>query len=225
MHRRFASLILSCAFLVLLAGCSSNQPPADESSTPSTGTTAEKSSGSKKLFEKLAPKPVMVPAGTILTARMSQSLSTKGNHAGDSFAATIVEPVSVDGKVVIPEGATATGTVVDSKSKGRFKGGAMLEIALNSVVINGATYQISTAANTRTLKGKGKRSAVLIGGGTAAGAILGGIFGGGKGAAIGAAAGAGAGTAGTAFTGNQDIVIPAESTMSFTLSQPLEVKM
>ncbi|HXZ27026.1 MAG TPA: hypothetical protein VEG08_03395, partial [Terriglobales bacterium] len=77
---------------------------------------------------------------------------------------------------------------------------------------------------TRSMKGKGKRTAAFIGGGAAAGAIIGALAGGGKGAAIGAAAGGGAGTAGAAFTGNKDITFPAESALSFSLLQPVEIK-
>jgi hypothetical protein len=77
---------------------------------------------------------------------------------------------------------------------------------------------------SRTQTGKGKRTAVLAGGGAGLGALIGGLAGGGKGAAIGALAGAGAGTGGAAFTGNKDIVLPAESVLSFKLEQPLEVK-
>jgi hypothetical protein len=83
---------------------------------------------------------------------------------------------------------------------------------------------LQTAAVSREQKGKGKRSAVMIGGGAGLGALIGGLAGGGKGAAIGAAAGAGAGTAGTAFTGNQNIELPAESTLSFKLTHALEVR-
>ena len=76
----------------------------------------------------------------------------------------------------------------------------------------------------RTEKGKGKRTAVMAGGGTAFGAIVGGLAGGGKGAAIGALAGAGAGGAGAAFTGNKDIVLPAEAALSFRLTSSVTVK-
>jgi hypothetical protein len=64
----------------------------------------------------------------------------------------------------------------------------------------------------------------MVGGGAGLGALIGGLAGGGKGAAIGAIAGAGAGTAGTAYTGNKDVVLPAESAVSFKLEQPLEIK-
>jgi uncharacterized protein YcfJ len=83
---------------------------------------------------------------------------------------------------------------------------------------------VQTATVSRSEKGKGKRSAVMIGGGAGLGALIGGLTGGGKGAAIGAAAGAGAGTAGTAFTGNKNIELPAESTISFSLTQPLQMR-
>lgn len=125
---------------------------------------------------------------------------------------------------MIPSGANVSGTVVDAKPLGRFKGGASLELRLDSVTVHGAERTIQTTALTQTAKGKGKRTAVMAGGGAGLGALIGGLAGGGKGAAIGALAGAGAGGTGAAFTGNNDIVIPAESALSFKLSEPLEVR-
>jgi hypothetical protein len=169
------------------------------------------------------PQPLVVPAGTTLTVRLGESVGSKISSPGQSFSATLVSPVTVDGNTMIPAGAAARGTVVDAKPLGRFKGGAILEVRLNSITVNGTEQRIKTSAVTRTLKGKGKRTAVMAGGGTALGAIIGGLAGGGKGAAIGAAAGAGAGTGGAAFTGNREIVLPAESALSFRLTSPLEV--
>ena len=103
---------------------------------------------------------------------------------------------------------------------GRFKGGAVLRIALESVTINGDAYDVKTSSVSRYLKGKGKRTAAMIGGGAGGGALIGGLAGGGKGALIGAAVGAGAGTAGAAYTGNKEIILPAESTLSFKLTEP-----
>jgi hypothetical protein len=113
---------------------------------------------------------------------------------------------------------------VDAKPLGRFKGGASLQLRLTSVSVNGADQAVSTSSVTRVASGKGKRTAILAGGGAGLGALIGGLAGGGKGAAIGALAGGGAGTGGTAFTGNKDIVLPAESALSFKLEQPIEVK-
>jgi len=167
--------------------------------------------------------PVVVPAGTTLTVRLGSSVGSKISSPGDSFSATLASAVTVDGNTVIPAGAAARGTVVEAKPLGKIKGGAVLELRLTSVTINDAPVSISTAAINRTEKGKGKRTAVVAGGGTALGAIIGGIAGGGKGAAIGALAGGGAGVAGAAYTGNKDIVLPAESAISFKLTAPLSV--
>ena len=160
----------------------------------------------------------------MITVRTAQQLGSKISQDGDSFTATVARPVEVGGTVVIPDGASATGTVVAAHPLGRFKGGAMLQLRLTSVTINGQNVPVSTASFARSEKGKGKRSATLIGGGAGLGALIGGLAGGGKGAAIGALAGAGAGTAGTAFTGNKEIVIPAEYALSFKLLKPVEVK-
>ncbi len=176
------------------------------------------------MVERPTSKPVTVPAGTALTVRLNQTLSSKTSHNGDTFTATVNQPVEADGKVVVPKGATVTGTVAEAKPLGRFKGGAVLRIVLNSLTLNGTTYNLETSAVSQSVAGKGKRSAAFIGGGGAAGALIGGLAGGGKGAAIGALAGAGAGTAGTAFTGNKDVVLPAESTLSFKLSKPVDLK-
>jgi LysM repeat protein len=167
---------------------------------------------------------VVVPAGTTLTVRLGETVGSKISSPGQSFSATLASPVSVDGETVIPAGAEARGTVTDAKPLGRFKGGAVLQIKLNSIRVNGAERSIDTSAVTRAEKGKGKRTAVITGGGAGLGAIIGGLAGGGKGAAIGALAGAGAGGAGSAFTGNKDVVLPVESAVSFRLEAPLNLK-
>jgi hypothetical protein len=166
------------------------------------------------------PQPVVVPAGTILTIRTNQALSTKTLQTGAVFTGSLTTGITLDGKMAIPSGSDVTGVVNDVKKAGKFKGAAELSLSLNSVTINGHTYNIVTEYFDKASKGKGKRTAVMIGGGAGAGAAIGGIAGGGKGAAIGALVGAGAGTVG-AMTGNRDIELPAESALSFKLDKAL----
>jgi hypothetical protein len=164
---------------------------------------------------------MVVPAGTVLTVKTSQALSSKNSQTGQTFLATLAQPVSVGGRPALPAGSTVSGTVVTAKAKGKIKGEGQLDLALTSVSVGGHTYQIQTGVLSSTEKGKGKRTAATTGGGAAGGALIGGLAGGGKGAAIGATAGAGAGLIGGAMTGNKQIEIPAESALSFKLSAPL----
>lgn len=217
MHRHlvmFASLFLF-VWAAISIGCSSKS--AEESSDSSAPP-----SSSAGLF---GPKEVTLPAGTVLTVRLAGTVGSKTNSAGDHFNATIATPVEAGGKVVLPKGTDVQGKVVDAKSQGRFKGGASLSLALESVTISGDAYGIKTSSVSRFQKGKGKRSAAMIGGGAGGGALIGALAGGGKGALIGAALGAGAGTAGAAYTGEKEIVLPAESTLSFKLTQALTIKL
>ena len=167
------------------------------------------------------PEPIIVPAGTELTVTVDQALSSKTSQAGQTFLATVAQPVTVHGKTAIPKGSSVTGTVITAKTKGKIKGEGELALALKNITIHGKNYPVQTGTLDSTVKGKGKRTAVTTGGGAAGGALIGGLAGGGKGAGIGALVGAGAGLIGGAVTGNKQIEIPAESPLTFTLSQPL----
>jgi hypothetical protein len=170
-------------------------------------------------------KQVAIPAGTVVTVRLSSTVGSKISAKGDHFSATVATPVQIGGKVVLPKGAEVLGKVVEAVPQGRFKGAAVLRLVLETVTLNEDSYDVQTSAVSRTQKGKGKRTATFIGGGAGGGALIGGLAGGGKGALIGAALGAGAGTAGAAYTGEKEIVLPAESALSFKLTEPLTVKM
>ena len=177
--------------------------------------------GATQAFEQPIPQPIVVPAGTVFVVTTSQALSSKTSQAGQTFLATLAQPVSVGGRTAFPKGATVSGTVVTAKAKGKIKGQGELALALNSISTKEHTYQIQTNVLSSTVKGKGKRTAATTGGGAAGGALIGGLAGGGKGAGIGALVGATAGFVGGAFTGNKQIEIPAESPLSFTLTAPL----
>ncbi len=195
----------------------SNAPANETASQPRENAPAEKKPAAEE-------RPIVIPAETVITVRLAQAVGSKISNSGDNFTATVANPVDVDGKAVIPAVAAASGTVAEAAPLGRFKGGAILRLTLDSVTVHGRTYPVETTAVTRTEKGKDKRTATMVGGGAGLGALIGGLAGGGKGAAIGALAGAGAGTAGTAFTGNKDIVLPAESALSFRLAKAVQVR-
>jgi hypothetical protein len=167
------------------------------------------------------PAPVVVPAGTALTVTVDQALSSKSSKEGQSFLATVAQPVTVHGKTAIPKGSSVTGTVITAKEKGKIKGEGQLSITLVNITVRGQNYPLQTAALDSTVKGKGKRTAATTGGGAAGGALIGGIAGGGKGAGIGALVGAAGGFVGGALTGNKQIEIPAETALTFTLSKSL----
>jgi len=227
MQRRLLAITVAVYLSLTVLGCSkkTDQSADNSANTMATNTMANNPAPAEApAAPKIKIETITIPAGTALTVRLGQQLGSKISQAGETFTATLASPVEVNGRAVIPAGASANGTVVDAKPLGRFKGGASLEVQLISITIHGKEHAIQTAAVTQTEKGKGKRTAVLAGGGAGLGAVVGALAGGGKGAAIGALAGAGAGGAGAAFTGNKEIVLPAESALSFQLSQPLEVK-
>jgi hypothetical protein len=170
------------------------------------------------------PKPIVIPTGTSVVVQLAEAISTKTSEAGTAFAATTAQPVAVGDKVVIPTGTKAQGVVVDSKSPGKFKGEGVLSVKLTKITLAGMTYPITANPVTVTQKGKGGRTAKVIGGSAAGGALIGGIAGGGKGAAIGGLVGAGAGTAGAAMTGNKELALQPEQALSFKLTQPITMK-
>ena len=194
-------------------------PPPDQTGAQ-TGTAAPQGSAPSA---PAPPPTVVIPVNTQLRVRLDEDLGSKISQPGESFGATVVDPVVVDGQTVIPPGAHAEGTVIDAKALGRFKGGALLEVRLERVRTQWGSYPVATSTLERVEKGKGKRTAGFAGGGGAFGAIIGGLAGGGKGAAIGALAGAGAGTAGSAMTGNKEIFLPAETLVTFRLERPVHV--
>ena len=229
MNRLFSKAPLSAFFIVAMSvGCtkSANQTTSTDT-VPSAGSPSGSSSASSPARKKEAapkPKPIVVPADTEISVVLDEPLGSKTSSTGQTFTATIEAPVEIEGRTAIPKGARVQGLVKDAKAAGRFKGGAVLSLTLTSVTVNDADYAIETNSPTETSKGKGKRTAVMVGGGAGGGAAIGAVAGGGKGAAIGALIGAAAGAGGAGFTGSRDITLPAETALSFKLTQPLEIK-
>jgi hypothetical protein len=221
---RFSFLVV-VSFLganLFAVGC---QKSADQQSgTSATPAPSMADSAESAVKNALEPKPLVVPADAVLAVVLDQTISSKTSRSGDTFTATVQAHIEVEGKVAIPKGARATGVIKEAKAAGRFKGGASLALDLTSVTVGGKDYDIQTSDATMSRKGKGKRTAGMVGGGAGGGALIGGLAGGGKGAVIGGLIGAAAGTGGAGLTGNRDITLGAETALDFKLTQPVEIK-
>jgi hypothetical protein len=169
------------------------------------------------------PAPVTIPSGTHITVRMIDSVDSSKNKTGQTFRASLAEPIVIDGKTVVAKGADVTIRLAQAKSAGKLTGSSELELQLVKMVTGGKSYPL--VSNSSTVKGKsrGKDTATKVGIGAAAGAVIGAIAGGGKGAAIGAGAGAGAGTVVQLATHGQQVKVPSESVLDFVLQQPVSV--
>jgi hypothetical protein len=221
MNMKWATLGLA-VMLGLSAGCkksdTSTNPPNDNGQSGVGQSAASQQSAPEP------PQPIVVPAGTPITVVLSTTISSRVAKPGDEFEATVAAPVTVDGEVAIPKGAHVTGTVVDAKKQGAFKGEADLAIRLTRIEVHGKGYMIRSSAQGGTVKGKGKRTAVVTGGGAVVGALIGGLAGGGKGAAIGAGVGGGGGLAASGATGGKNVEFPAESRLTFKLTEPVTIE-
>ncbi|TAM80942.1 MAG: hypothetical protein EPN47_13740 [Acidobacteria bacterium] len=173
---------------------------------------------------KTAPPPVSsvrVPAGARLVVRMIDGVNSKTNHVGDTFTASLEQPLDVNGTVVARRGTRVYGKLEQVKSAGKIKGQSELRLALTGIEINGSTHAITTGSYEVRGKSRGKNTAEKVGIGAAVGGVIGAIAGGGKGAAIGAGVGAGAGTAAQVLTHGQQINVPSETVLDFTIQQPV----
>jgi hypothetical protein len=220
-----ASVLASTCFCFVLIGCQKSDQPATSGNTPPASTDQSAANQAANApAQAPAAQPIVVPEGTRIEVVLDQSLSSKTASEGQSFSATVVDPIVVDGQEVISKGAHARGTVTSAKAAGRFKGASELGLALRTIEVNGQRYEIRASTPELSKKGKGKRTGAMVGGGAGGGALIGGLAGGGKGAVIGGLIGAGAGTGGAAFTGNRDVELPAETGLTFRLVKPLEIR-
>jgi hypothetical protein len=170
------------------------------------------------------PQLVTVPEGTEIVVRMVNTLSTNRNLPGDTFEATLEQPLAVSGWLVAPKGSRVEGRVLESKKAGRVKGVAELSFNLVSLTTaEGKTVDIATAALGQAGEKSRGEDMKRIGWGAGIGAIIGAIAGGGKGAAIGAGTGAGAGAGTVLVTRGETVVVPTETRVTFRLLEPLEV--
>lgn len=166
---------------------------------------------------------ILVPAGTHIVVRMIDGIDSNRNQVGDSFQASLEDPLIVDSTQVAAKGTTVYGKLEQVKSAGRVQGQSELRLVLTGIVLNGATHNIVTGQYEVQGTSRGHQTAKRAGIGAVAGGIIGAIAGGGKGAAIGAGVGAGAGAASTVLTHGQQVHVPSETVLNFTLEQPVRL--
>ncbi len=174
-----------------------------------------------------APAPavsgVVIPIGTSITVRMIDAVNSEQSRLGETFRASVDEPVLVDGQVVVPRGADAITKLVEDQQSGKIEGKTVLTLVLQQVLVNGRMVDLTSGDVSQSSGSRGARSAKVIGGTAALGAIIGALAGGGKGAAIGAGSGAAVGTGAEVLTKGQTIKIPSETRLTFTLQQPAQL--
>jgi uncharacterized protein YbjQ (UPF0145 family) len=164
-----------------------------------------------------------VESGTSLAIRLVDSIDSETAQQGQTFRATLDSPLAVEGEVVVPAGYDVEGHVVQVQSAGKFQGRSLLALQLDRIQVGNKHYTISTSEYRREGSSRTKNTAEKVGAGAVIGAIIGGIAGGGKGAGIGAAAGGGLGGGVQAATKGQQIKLPSETVLTFSLQAPLTV--
>jgi BON domain-containing protein len=207
-----------------------NASPAEkaeqENSTPSQ-TPAETAAGPPPVNDEPAsppaPKKYIIDEGTRITVRLIDPIDSEKNQTGDTFHATLNTPLTSDGEQAVPAGVELTGHLIEVKSAGKFAGQSVVAMQLDSLSSGGHTYNLQTDEYRKEGSSTGKKTTEKVVGGAVVGTIIGALAGGGKGAGIGAAAGAGVGSGVQAASKSQQIKLPSETVLNFTLQQPITV--
>ncbi len=192
-------------------------------------TVPARSPGFAERSPENAPAPaaplqsIVVPSGTRITIRTIDGVDSDKNHPGDKFLASLEQPLIVNDVTLAPKGASVYGRLQQVQAAGQLTGKSQLRLALTGIVINGQTYPLSSGDYEVSGKSRGASTATKVGGGAALGAVIGALAGGGKGAAIGAGVGAGAGTAVQVVTKGDQVHVPSETLLEFTIDQPVSL--
>ena len=169
------------------------------------------------------PGMITIPAGTRISVRTIDSVDSTQNHVGDRFQASLEEPITIDGNVVVPKGADVYGRLAESKTSGTFTGKSQLQLELTGIVVNGQTLPIVTGEYELSGKSRGASTAKRTVGGAAVGSSIGALAGGGKGAAVGAGVGGGLGAGSETITKGDQVKVPSETLLDFTLQQEVSI--
>ncbi len=204
------------------SGSTASNRTAQTTGQPSAGNSAASAAG-QPVASTQAPAELTIPAGTPITVRMQESVSSASAMPGERFEAVIDEPVAVGGQIVLPVGAAVTGHVTVARRSGRLHHPGELGLTLDSVTIEQQQVPLATSNVIARGASHKKRNLGWIGGGTGGGALIGALAGGAKGALIGGGVGAAAGTTTAFLTGKKNVGFTAERRLRFRLRYDINV--
>jgi len=196
---------------------SSAPPPPPRPSAPPAPMEPPPPTPASRSASVSAPHGAIIPADTSITIRMVDSVNSETSRLGQTFMASLDEPIVVNDRILVPRGADVMTKLVDNEEAGKLQGRTVQTLALVSLNVNGQWMEMSSNDVRTESASQGSKTAKLAGGGAVLGAILGGIAGGGKGAAIGTISGAAVGTGASVATSGQKVVIPSETRLTFRL--------
>jgi len=162
-----------------------------------------------------------IPAGATISVRVTDTIDSKLNHTGDTFRAAVDAPLMVNGKVVVPQGAEAIGRVTEITPSGRLRGRPVIGVELTALNFEGKSVAIRTSAYQEGGSSRGRQTAKIAGGSTVLGAIIGAVAGV---PWVGTGVGAAAGMVVQTVRGPEQVRLPAETLLVFTLQSPLPVE-
>ena len=198
-----------------------SEPQSISPPVPSNQPSAAPAVGQEEVAKSVPS--VTIPAGTRLSVRTIDAIDSTKNRVGYHFQASLEQPLWLDGHIVVPKGADVYGRLDESKETGTFTGRSELKLELTGIVVNGQTLPLVTGEYEVSGKSKRESTAKRTVGGAAIGSIIGALAGGGKGAAIGAGTGAGVGAGSEIITKGDQVKIPSETLLEFTLQQSVTI--
>ena len=207
------------AVAAMAAACGSGAPAENAAATPE---------GSASQIEAAKAEPelreVTLPVGTTLRLKLQSAVASDSSRVEDTVRAELRQPVSLEGKAVLPAGTEVVGTVTDVERSGRVKGRARVAYRFNSLRAAGERYDIKTSQLSHQAAATKGEDAKKIGIGAGAGAAVGALFGGGSGAAKGAAIGGAGGTGLVLATRGKEVHLGPGAEVTTKLTAPLTVR-
>jgi hypothetical protein len=214
-------LFLVLGATVAAAACGTTASDATDTTLPAGNGAAARSATAPN---RPVNRDVTIPAGTALTLVLRNSIASDTSAVEDAVTADLTDPISIDGRDVLPAGTRLTGVVTAVDDSNRVQGRAMIAFRFTSLRTGDTRYDLQTAPQSHVAPATKGEDAVKIGIGAGAGAAIGGILGGKKGAAEGAAIGGGAGTGVVLATKGKEVRLGPGANVTTQLTAPLTVR-